>query len=190
MRGRLKYGFYDDRDARWIQKEPSLDIVYGQHINGLPLGYSIEAEIGHWRQRAIASTHQEYEFKLIHDPIFIADSWLLLLNMGYKITKDNAKNVPNGETTVKGFNYSIMLGREFNSRLAAFVGYAYNKNNTTNSIFDFGLDDYSRKLQAGVSYFITPKDYYWYHDLHCSQAVLRWRGKRKKLEVHWEFVPW
>ncbi|MBR0061881.1 MAG: LPS-assembly protein LptD, partial [Selenomonadaceae bacterium] len=74
---------------------------------------------------------------------------------------------------------------------------------------DFNRDDYSRKFQAGVSYWLTPKDrvvigvkwnadnhsvedvdYYWYHDLHCSQAVVRWRGKRKKLEVHWEFVPW
>jgi len=209
VRGWLKYGFYDDKDARWLQKEPSLDIWYGRHIDGLPLGYSIEAEIGHWRQKAIASTHQEYEFKLTHDPIIIADSWLLMLNVGYRITKDNAKNVPQGETTVKGFNGSVMVGREFNERLAAFAGYAYNKNNATNSLFDFDTDDYSRKVQAGVSYFLTPKDrvvvgikwdadnhklddidYYWYHDLHCSQAVLRWRGKRKKLEVHWEFTPW
>lgn len=209
VRAWLKYGFYDDSKARWIQKEPSLDIWYGRHIDGLPLGASIEAEIGHWRQNAVASTHQEYEFKLTHDPIIIADSWLLMLNVGYRITKDNAKNVRQGETTVKGFNGSVLLGREFSERLAGFVGYAYNKNNATNSLFNFDTDDYSRKVQAGVSYYLTPKDrvvvgmkwdadnhklddidYYWFHDLHCSQAVLRWRGKRKKLEVHWEFIPW
>ncbi len=209
VRGWLKYGYYDDSNARWIQKEPSLDIWYGQHISGLPLSYSVEAEVGHWRQKAVASTHQEYEFKLIHDPIYIQDDYILLLNVGYKITKDNAKNVPNGETTVKGLNYGIMLGREFNERLAAYIGYSYNKNNTTNSIFDFDLDAYSRKFQAGVSYSFSEKDrvvvgvkwnadnhtiddidYYWYHDLHCSQAILRWRGKRKKFEVHWEFMPW
>ena len=102
-----------------------------------------------------------------------------------------------------------MVGREFNDRLAAFVGYAYTKNNSTNSLFDFNMDSYSRKLQGGISYYLTPKDrvaigvkinadthkvedvdYYWYHDLHCSQAVVRWRGKRKKLEFHWEFIPW
>ena len=208
LRGWLKFGFYDDSDARWIQKEPSLDIWYGRRIGNLPISYNIEAEIGHWRQRAVASTHQEYEFKLSHDPIFI-DKYMLILNTGYKITKDSAKNVPNGHTTVKGFNGSILLGREFDDRLAAFVGYAYNKNNAKNSVFNFDIDDYSRKFQAGASYRLTDKDrvvvgikwnadnrrledidYYWYHDLHCSQAVLRWRGKRKKLEVHWEFVPW
>ncbi|MBO4779515.1 MAG: LPS-assembly protein LptD, partial [Selenomonadaceae bacterium] len=208
VRGWLKYGFYDDSNARWIQKEPSIDIWYGQHLKDLPLSYSIEGEVGHWRQRAVSSTHQEYEFKLTHDPIFI-ENYMLLLSTGYKITKDEVKNLPHGETTVNGFNYSILFGREFNERLAAFVGYSYNKNNSRNSVFNFDLDDYSRKFQAGVSYYITPKDrvvigmkwnaddhniddidYYWYHDLHCSQAVLRWRGKRKKLEVHWEFVPW
>jgi len=208
LNGCVKYGFYDDSDARWIQKEPSLDIWYSKHIGGLPLSYKVEGEFGHWRQNSIASTHQEYEFKLYHDPINIG-KYLLFVDTGYKITKDNAKNVDNGNTTVRGFNYNILLGREFNERLAAYVGYSYDKNNSTNSLFDFDLDDYSRKFQAGVSYWLTPKDrvvvgvkwnadkntvedvdYYWYHDLHCSQAVLRWRGKRKKLEVHWEFVPW
>ena len=206
--GKLKYGFYDDSDARWIQKEPSLDLLYGRNIKGLPLSYSLEAEYGHWRQRAISSTHQEYEAKLYHDPIYIG-KYMLFMSTSYKITKDDAKNVPNGETTVHGMNWNLLLGREFNERLAAYVGYSYEKNNSKNSVFDFDLDDYSKKLQAGISYAFTPKDrivvgykmnvdnhkmddidYYWYHDLHCSQMVLRWRGKHKKLEVHWEFVPW
>ena len=203
----VRYGFYDDSDARWIQKEPSLYMGYGNHIGDLPLSYRIEGEYGHWRQRSVAATHQEYEFNLSHDPIFIGKA-ILFLSAGYKITKDNAKNI-NRDTKVRGMNYNVLLGHEFNKRLAAFVGFSYNKNNSTNSLFEYNNDDYSKKLQAGVSWFITPKDrivvgvkwdadnhklddidYYWYHDLHCSQAVLRWRGKRKKLEVHWEFVPW
>lgn len=206
--GRLKYGFYDDNDAKWIQKEPSLDLWYGRHIDGLPLGYSLRAEMGHWRQNSISATHEEYAINLNHDPIFMG-KYILFMNTGYKITRDDAKNVKHGETTVRGLNWNILLGREFNERLAAYVGYSYAKNNSNNSVFDFDLDDYSKKLQAGVSYALTPKDrvvigykmnadnhkiddidYYWYHDLHCSQAVLRWRGKRKKLEVHWEFTPW
>lgn len=206
--GCVKYGFYDDNDARWIQKEPSLDIWYGRHIEGSHLSYKLEGEFGHWRQNSIASTHQEYEFKLYHDPINVG-KYLLFLDTGYKITKDDAKNVDKGESTVRGFNYNILLGREFNERLAAYAGFSYDKNTSKNSVFDFDLDDYSRKFQTGVSYRLTPKDrvvvgvkwnadkhtvedvdYYWYHDLHCSQAVLRWRGKRNKLEVRWEFVPW
>ena len=209
LKGCVKYGFYDDSDARWIQKEPSLDIWYENHINNTPLGFRIEGEFGHWRQNAISSTHQEYELNLYHDPIPIG-KFYLFLHTGYKITKDDVKNIRNhGDTTVKGFNYHALLAREFNDRLAAFVGYSYDKNTSLNSVFDFDKDDYSRKVQAGISYWISPKDrivvgvdwnadqhtvkdvdYYWYHDLHCSQAVLRWRGKRKKLEVHWEFVPW
>ena len=205
----LKYGFYDDSDARWIQKEPSLDIVYSKHFgNALPLSYKIEGEIGHWRQNNVASTHQEYEFKLFHDPI-IMGKYFLFLDTGYKITKDEAKNNRSGNSTVKGSSYGILLGSEFDDRLAAYIGFSYDKNNSTNSLFNYDVDDYSKKFQTGVSYWLTPKDrivigakwdadksrledvdYYWYHDLHCSQAVLRWRGKRKKLEVHWEFVPW
>lgn len=206
--GRLKYGFYDDKDARWIQKEPSLDLYYGRHMDGLPLGYSLEAELGHWRQNSISSTHGVYEATLYHDPIFIG-KYLLFMNTSYKITKDNVDNKHHRDTSVRGMNWNILLGREFNERLAAYVGYSYEKNNSTNSVFDFDLDDYSKKIRAGISYVLTPKDrlvigykmnadnhkmddidYYWYHDLHCSQAVLRWRGKRKKLEVHWEFTPW
>ncbi|MBE8952827.1 MAG: LPS-assembly protein LptD [Quinella sp. 1Q7] len=204
----VRYGFYDDNDARWIQKEPSFYMGYGKRIGTLPVSYHLQGEIGHWRQDSISSTHQEYELNLSHDPIFMG-RYLLFLSTGYKITKDSAKNVPNGSTTVRGMNYNFLVGREFNERLAAYAGFSYNKNNSTNSLFDFDNDDYSKKLQAGISYAITPKDrvvvgvkwdadnhklddvdYYWYHDLHCSQAVLRWRGKRKKLEVHWEFVPW
>ena len=204
----VRYGFYDDSDARWLQKEPSFYMGYGRHIDGLPLSYHIQGEIGHWRQNDVASTHQEYEFNLSHDPIDIS-GFMLFLGTGYKITKDSAKNVRNGTTTTRGMHYDVLLAREFNERLAAYVSFSYNKNNGTNSLFNFDNDDYSKKFQTGISYFITPKDrivvgmkwdadnhrlddidYYWYHDLHCSQAVLRWRGKRKKLEVHWEFTPW
>ena len=210
LKGCVKYGFYDDNDARWIQKEPSLDIWHEKHFDNAPLSYRIEGEIGHWRQNAISSTHQEYELNLYHDPIAFG-KYFLFLHTGYRITKDDVKHSKNvtGDTSVRGFNYNMMIAREFDERIAAFVGYSYDKNTSKNSVFDFDLDDYSRKIQAGVSCWLTPKDrvvvgvdwnadkhtvkdvdYYWYHDLHCSQAVLRWRGKRRKLEVHWEFTPW
>lgn len=203
----LKYGFYDDSDARWIQKEPSLDVEYTNKISGSPLTYKLEGEYGHWRQNSIASTHQEYAFTLYHDPIVIG-KYVLFLDAGYRITKDNPKSRNSGTNRVNGMNYNITLGREFDRRFAAYVSYSYNKNNSSNTLFEFNNDDFSRKIQGGFSYYITPKDrvvigvkwdadnhrlddidYYWYHDLHCSQAVVRWRGKRKKLEVHWEFIP-
>ena len=206
--GRLKYGFYDDDDARWIQKEPSLELSYGHKIENSPIVYGLRTELGHWRQNDVSATHEEYELFLGHEPIFIG-KYALFLNTGYKITRDDAKNADKRNTTVRGLNWNALLGREFNERLAAFVSFAYSKNNSKNSLFDYDTDDYSKKVQAGISYTLTPHDrfvigvkmdadnhklddidYYWYRDLHCSQAVVRWRGKRKKLEVHWEFVPW
>ena len=203
----LKYGFYDDSDARWIQKEPSLDMEYTNRIKNSPLTYKLEAEVGHWRQNAVASTHQEYAFNLYHDAIPMG-KYLLFLDAGYRVTKDYPKNNNSGNRTVRGMNYNVSIGREFDRRFAAYVGFSYNKNNSVNSLFHFDNDDFSRKIQGGISYYITPKDrivigvkwdadnhklddidYYWYHDLHCSQTVVRWRGKRKKLEVHWEFIP-
>ena len=208
LRGWIKYGFYEDRDNRWIQKEPSFDICYGKHIGDSPVSYSVEAEIGHWRQNNVSSTHQVYEFKLEHDPIYLG-KYFLLLNTSYRIIKDEAKNVKTGVMTTSGMNYSAILGREFNDRFAAYVGYTYNKNNSRNSLFKFNVDDYSRKVEAGVSYRLSNKDrfvigakwnadqhrfedidYYWYHDLHCSQSIVRWRGKRHKVEIRWEFTPW
>ncbi|MBR4152111.1 MAG: LPS-assembly protein LptD [Selenomonadaceae bacterium] len=206
--GRIKYGFYRDGNSRWIQKEPSLNLYYDQHLMDLPLSYSLEAEFGHWRQNSISSTHGEYEAKLYHDPINIG-RYLLFMDVGYKVTNDDTKKVEHGDTTVRGMNWDILIGREFNRKFSAYVGYSYEKNNSQNSVFDFDLDDFSKKIRAGISYTLTPKDrivvgykinadnhrmddidYYWYHDLHCSQAVFRWRAKRHKFEVHWEFVPW
>ena len=33
-------------------------------------------------------------------------------------------------------------------------------------------------------------DYYWFHDMHCAQIVLRYRAKRDSWQVRWEFTPW
>ena len=106
-------------------------------------------------------------------------------------------------------NYDAILGKDFDEKWAGFAGYHYTKNNTQNSLFDFGLDSYSQKLDAGLSYrmdnlnrfvagieydtqasHLRDVDYYWYHDLHCSQVILRYRAKRSKFEVHWQFTPW
>ncbi|MCR5833479.1 MAG: LPS-assembly protein LptD [Selenomonadaceae bacterium] len=203
-----KYGYYYDSNDVWIQKEPSLYAEYSKKLGDLPVTGKIKGEVGHWRQNAVSALHQEYEINFAHDPIFLG-KYLLVFDAGYKITKDSPENSTSGNTTVRGMNYNVLLGREFDKRLAAYVSYSYNKNNSSNSLFTYDTDDYSKKVQAGISYVLTPRDrfvvglkwdadnhklddidYYWYHDLHCSQAVLRWRGKRKKLEVHWEFIPW
>ena len=106
-------------------------------------------------------------------------------------------------------NYDIVTAREFDDRFAAFTGYHYRKSTTKNSLFRYDTDDYSKEFETGCSYVIDRKnravvglkfdaeegslrdvDYYWYHDLHCSQLILRYRQKRDRFEAHWQFTPW
>ena len=181
-----------------------------KHFDSLPLAYGLEYEIGDWSAGNVSSTHQEIEASLSHDPIILWKKYLLLLNTSYKITKDtHVEPATVGGTTVKGMNYSATLAREFNDRFAAFTSYQYTKNNSQNSLYNFDNDSYSNKFSTGVSYRLTDKDrfvvglkfdtahgtledadYYWYRDLHCSTAVLRWRQKRHKFEIQWQFTPW
>lgn len=200
---RLVYGYFDDDDNIWIQKEPSLMLNYKRPIKNLPLNYSLDYEIGHWRSEETASRHQKYEAGLTHDPILIG-SYVLNLHTSYSITKESANH-----STVKGVNYDTVIGREFDRRFAAFAGYHYRKSTSQNSVFRFDNDDYQREFETGCSYVLDNKnrvvvglkfdteegalrdvDYYWYHDLHCSQIILRYREKRDKIEAKWQFTPW
>ena len=203
FRARGVYGFYSDTNNIWLQKEPGLILDYEDRIGDLPIRYNLEYEIGHWRSKGIASTHRYMEIGLTRDPI-VFHRWMLFLHTSYTITKESVNN-----NKVRGMNYDIVLGKDFDPKWAGYVGYHYTKNTTENSVFDFGLDDYSRKLDTGLSYrmdnlnrfavgldFDTQKgtlkdvDWFWYHDLHCSQVILRYRQKRSKFEVHWQFTPW
>ena len=200
---RIVYGFYDDSDNVWIQKEPGLILNYGRPIKNLPLRYDLDYEIGHWRSEDVTSTHQKYEAGLTHDPISLG-KYLLFLHTSYSVTKESQDH-----STVNGMNYDIVMGREFNRRFAAYAGYHYRKNTTDNSLFEYDNDDYSREFETGCSYVLDKKnrlvvglkfntetgllkdcDYYWYHDLHCSQLIMRYRQKRDSIEAHWQFTPW
>lgn len=203
------YGFYRDDNSKYIQKEPSLDIYFSKHFGKSPYYYSLEYEVGHWVGTNARSLHQEFEIGLGRNPIVLPGRYVLFVHTSYKITKDKVKRPNRGDTRVNGFNYDLVLAKEFDDRFAAFTAYHYTKNNSKNSLFDFNVDDYSQKFETGLSYRLTEKDrvvlgfkfdteegkladadYYWFHDFHCSTAILRWRDKRNKLEAHWEFTPW
>lgn len=200
---RVVYGYFEDSDNIWIQKEPSLILGYGRPIKGLPLSYGLGYEIGHWRSENAVSTHQCYSVGLAHDPIEWG-RYVMFLHTGYSIIKESAD-----DSTVKGMNYDVVTAREFDDRFAAFAGYHYRKSTTQNSLFRFDTDDYSREFETGGSYVIDDKnravvglkfdaeegdlkdvDYYLYHDLHCSQLILRYRQKRDRFEARWQFTPW
>lgn len=200
------YGFYGDDDYVWMQKEPGAIVEFSRKLGDLPLSYNLKYEAGHWRQESIASTHQYYEVGLTRDPIHF-HNWELRLHTSYSVTKESLD-----DSTVNGINYDAVIGKAFTPKFAAYSGYHYSKNTNKNSIFDFDLDDYSKKLDAGLSYQVTDidrfvfgieynvddgvigaTDYFWYRDLHCSQLILRYRIKKDhddRFEAHWNFLPW
>ena len=200
---KVVYGYYEDSDNIWIQKEPSFMFHYGRHIGNLPVHYDLDYEIGHWRADSVASTHQKYEAGLTHDPISLG-KYVLFLHTSYSITRESEDH-----SRINGMNYDAVMGREFNEKFAAYTGFHYRKSNKYNSLFEYDNDDYSSELETGFSYKLDDKnrvvigykfntesgslkdiDYYWYHDLHCSQLIMRYREKRDKFEARWQFTPW
>ena len=200
---KVVYGYYHDSDNDWIQKEPSFLINYGRKFGTTHYGYGAQYEIGHWRSDSVESTHQKYDFGVWRDPI-IFHKYIMFMYTGYSITKESAD-----KSTVNGLNFATDILREFNDKIAIMAGYHYTKNTTKNSLFDYNNDDYSSKIRTGISYRLDDKnrlvvgadfdgddgkvqdiDYYWFHDLHCSQLIMRYREKRDKFEAHWQFTPW
>lgn len=209
FRTQALYGYYYDSDGRWIKKEPGLNVTYGKHFDKLPFSYNFKYEIGKWSRNEVESTHQVFEVGLTRDPITFPKNFALFLNMSYKITKDDEKSPNRSKQQVNGFNYGIKLLKEFDDRFAMYAAFNYNKDTSQNSLYDFDTDSYSHKFSTGVSYRLTDKDrivagfkfdtergtledvdYYWYRDLHCSTAIIRWRQKRHEWEARWQFTPW
>ena len=203
------YGYYRDGNGVFLQKEPSVKLYYGDRVGDSPFSYSLEYEIGHWIGSNSRSTHQEAYVHLNRDPIVLPGRYYLFLHTGYVTTRDRVRRSGNSSSSVSGFDYDITLGKEFDDRFAVFTAYHYSKRNSQNSLYDFNLDSYSKKFETGCSYRLTDRDrvviglkfdaeegkladadYYWFHDFHCSTAILRWRDKRNKIEAHWEFSPW
>ena len=199
----LKYGYFEDSNSHWIKKEPTFTYTYGNRIGKLPYAYTLNYENGRWYQDGKTSNHTYYNVTINRDPI-VFNNWYLFLSTGYSITKESYDH-----STSTGFSYDGTLLKNFNDRWAGFVGYHYTHSNAQNSLFNYNLDDYSRKLEAGVSYRFSDKDrlvagwnydmtgkqlkdvdYYWYHDIHCAQLVVRYRDKRQQWGASVQFIPW
>ena len=201
----LQYGSFEDDDDVWIKKEPTLTYRYGSRkIGSSPFSYYLGTEIGKWKDDSKSSWHKEYYVGLSRDPIDFGKTLHLYTGMEYSITRESYD-----DSEVKGLSYHATLLKEVNDRLAVFTSYRYSQTTDDKSLFDYGSDDYARKLEAGFSYRINERDrivigqsydlennvtkdvdYYWYHDMHCVQMILRYRDKRDDFQIHFEVAPW
>lgn len=206
---RLVYGYYDDVEDRWVKKEPAFIYRYEQRIATTPFHYILDYEVGKWKRKQsnapdIESTHRYGRLGIYRDPIPLPGRWFLFLSTGYQVTKETYD-----DSTRKGFDYTIATLKEFDRRWAAYGAFEYSVSNTQNSLFEYNVSDVGRAVKTGFSYRFSDKDrlvygiqydvenrrlkdidYYWYHDIHCTQLILRYRAKRSSWQVRWQFTPW
>ena len=201
----VEYGRYVDGDDNWIRKEPTFIFRHTHQLGKLPFSYSLSFEDGRWENKGITSTHTYYGISLSPHTIKLGSkSWRMNASVGYSITRESYNH-----SQVNGFNYSAVMVKDFGPDIAAYVGYYYSASRKDNALFEYDTADYARRLDYGVSVALTPRDrfafgqsrdmqehrvkdidYYWFHDMHCAQLILRYRAKRSSWQVRWEFMPW
>lgn len=201
----VQYGHYIDGNDNWIKKEPTFLYSYTNRIGDLPLSYTLSFEKGRWSNKGVKSTHTKYGVSLSHDTIYLGSRKVRLnLGVGYSIINESYNH-----SRVDGFNYNGILVDEMDDNFALYAGYYYSHSTVQNSLFNYDASDYSTKGVAGVSLGITPRDrlvvgtefnlkdnvlkdvdYYWFHDMHCVQMILRYRDRRDQWHVTFQFTPW
>ena len=208
---KVEYGYYEDSNNNWVKKEPTFIYSYGHQLGKLPFSYSLTFEEGRWTQVRknapnYTSTHTYYGISLSPYTLKLGGSydWRMDMSVSYGITKESYDH-----SEVRGFSYGAMMLKDFGSALTLYAGYNYSKSTTLNSLFSYGLDSYGHQFHYGASIRLTPKDrlvvgrsidtqkgevrdidYYWFHDFHCAELIVRRRSKRDKWEVSLEFQPW
>ncbi len=199
----LIYGHFEDSDNEWVKKQPALSLSYESKVGDTPLNYRIYSEAGRWYGNHVHSNHLNYGVRITHDTIPF-HGFMIDLAAGFDVTHESYDH-----SRVRGMNFSGFFTKEFSDRFAAYAGMTYSKSSKENALFGYGQEDFSKVVQAGLSYrldernrFIvaakyafdgnrwTDVDYYWFHDLHCSQIILRYRSEQNKWKIKWEFTPW
>ncbi len=201
----IEGGKYEDDDDRWLTKDIAYIYNYGSRIGDSPLSFNIRNEYGKWKEGNIKSWHREHDFSLRHDPIRLDKDgkFRLFPSMGYRLVYEDYD-----DSNYNSLYYDVTLLGEFNDKLVGYAGYHYSRVSAENTLFKYGLEDYSKKVSAGLSYSIDDKnrivvatgfdasdnlllrdlDYYWYHDWHCVETEVKYEQKKDKWSIHFNFL--
>ncbi|WP_196604660.1 LPS-assembly protein LptD [Pectinatus haikarae] len=203
---RLEDGYYEDSNNVWIKKEPTMIFDYNTHIANTPLSFGFSTEYGKWDDDIKSSWHRSHSVSLSHAPINLGSPKIRLYpNIGYSWIYESYDS-----SNSNNFYYNATVMADISPKLVAYTAYHYSQSTTQNSLFDYGYDDYSKKVTAGFSYELTDKDrivianefdagdgmkvmdrdYYWYHDFHCLDMELRYREKRNSWHIKFNLVHW
>ena len=201
----IESGKYEDDDDNWLEKDIAYIYNYGQRIGDTPLSFNFRNEYGLWEEYGRKSWHREHNLTLYHDPIRLDESGKVRLftSIGYKLVHESYD-----DSNYNSLYYDVTMLSEFNDKLVGYMGYHYSRVSQENTLFDYGLNDYSKKVSAGFSYTIDDKnrivvatgydasdglkmrdlDYYWYHDWHCVETELKYEQKEDKWSLHFNFL--
>lgn len=206
---KIAYGFYSDGDNNWIRRNPSFIYTRDQKIAKSPFHYRIDGEVGKWKRfqedaHNIESVHRFLRLGIYREPLHLGSRWYAKGGFGWQITKETYD-----DSLHKGYDWNLWLLKEFDKKYAWYMGYEYSVVNKNNSLFNYNTSDMARSIKTGLSYRMTNRDrfviglqydederslkdvdYYWFHDMHCSQFILRYRAKRGSWQFRLEFTPW
>ncbi|WP_196594386.1 LPS-assembly protein LptD [Pectinatus sottacetonis] len=202
---RLEDGYYEDSNNNWIKKEPTVIFNYNTPIAKSPFTLGLSTEYGKWDDDIKSSWHSGTTVSVAHTPILLSDKLKLYPDVGYTWIHESYDN-----SKTNNFYYDTTVMADISSKFIAYTAYHYSHSTTQNSLFDYGYDNYSKKITAGFSYELTPKDrvvvanefnagdgmktmdrdYYWYHNFHCLNMVLQYREKRRSWHVKFNLVHW
>ena len=201
---KLLYGYYESSNNKWVKKTPSFTYNRTIPLGDSPLSLGLSYERGHWSQNGKHSMHTYYGISLSHKPIDLGGNHKLELSTNYSITNESYN-----QSSIRGFGYAALLRRDVDARWSYYTLYSYSQANSLNSVFDYDLDSYSRKLSAGFSYKfsdhdrvvvgsafdmrtrdLADMDLYWLHEFHCLQLISRYRVKRHQVNFTLQFNPW
>lgn len=202
---KVENGKYEDDDDRWLEKNIAYVYNYGSRIGDTPLSFNLYNEYGLWEENNIKSWHREHNLSLHHDPINLdtEGKFRLFPSIGYRLVYEDYD-----DSNYNSLYYDVTLLGELTDRLVAYTGYHYSRVSAENTLFQYGLEDYSKKVSAGLSYAIDDKnrfvvatgydasdqlrlrdlDYYWYHDWHCVETELKYEQKKDKWSLHFNFL--
>lgn len=202
---KVENGKYEDDEDRWLEKNIAYVYNYGSRIGDTPLSFNFYNEYGLWEENNIKSWHREHNLSLHHDPINLdtEGKFRLFPSIGYRLVYEDYD-----DSNYNSLYYDVTLLGELTDRLVAYTGYHYSRVSAENTLFQYGLEDYSKKVSAGLSYTIDDKnrfvvatgldasddlylrdlDYYWYHDWHCVETELKYEQKKDKWSLHFNFL--
>ncbi|WP_027405921.1 hypothetical protein [Anaerovibrio sp. RM50] len=200
----LMTGYYESSSNKWVKKAPSFRYTKAIPLGDLPFTVALNYERGHWSQNNIHSMHTYYGLTLSHDTIDLGGNHRLDLSTTYSVTDESYNH-----SRIKGLGYAALLRRDVDDRWTYYTRYSYTQANNKNSVFDYDLDDYSRKMSAGFSYKFNDRDrflvgtafdmsnytladmdLYWFHEFHCLELISRYRAKRHEFGFTLQFNPW